>query len=147
MGFGRIVRKPITLSDGIQLPVGTHLCMASDCITHDADHLDNPIEYDGFRYYKKRLDASQSSNHQFTTTDRNNLHFGYGKYACPGRFFASDEIKMVLVHLLLNFEFKYPVGQARPANISAGEFLFPDPSARVLMRRRANNDIPASAKA
>lgn len=121
--------------------------MASDCIAHDADHLDNPTEYDGFRYYKKRLEEGQSSYHQFATTDRNNLHFGYGKYACPGRFFASDEIKMILVHLLLNFDFKYPAGQTRPANISAGEFLFPEPTARVLMRRRANNDIPASAKA
>lgn len=114
---------------------------------HDADNLDNPAEYDGFRYYKQRLEEGQGTHHQFAMTDKNNLHFGHGKFSCPGRFFASNEIKIILAHLLLNYDFKYPVGQTRPVNLSADENLYPDPSARLLMRRRADNDIPAFAKA
>ena len=69
-------------------------------------------------------------------TDATSLHFGHGKYSCPGRFFAANEIKMILAHLLLNFDFAYPEGVGRPRNLSADENVYPDPEARLLMRRR-----------
>jgi cytochrome P450 len=31
---------------------------------------------------------------------------GHGKSACPGRFFASSEVKILFAHLLLNYEWK-----------------------------------------
>jgi len=68
-------------------------------------------------------------------TDRNHLHFGYGKHACPGRFFASYELKMVLAELLLNYEFGYPNGKGRPENLNADEFLYADPETVLEMRK------------
>jgi cytochrome P450 len=41
---------------------------------------------------------------QTVTLDENFLGFGCGKHACPGRFFAVHEMKLVLAHLLLNYE-------------------------------------------
>ncbi|KAF3803842.1 Cytochrome P450 monooxygenase ausG [Colletotrichum gloeosporioides] len=32
------------------------------------------------------------------------LSFGHGKHACPGRFFASNEIKSALIHLLMKYD-------------------------------------------
>jgi len=34
------------------------------------------------------------------------MAFGYGEHACPGRFFASNEIKIALIHLLLKYDWK-----------------------------------------
>lgn len=32
--------------------------------------------------------------------------FGHGNHACPGRFFASNEIKVVLIELLRSWDFR-----------------------------------------
>jgi len=36
--------------------------------------------------------------------------FGYGRHACPGRFFAANELKVIIVKILERFEIKYPDG-------------------------------------
>ena len=95
--------------------------------------------FDGFRYFKKRQAAGEANKHQYAMTDTNNLHFGHGKYSCPGRFFASNEIKIIMAHLLMAYEFKYPPGQSRPKNLTADENLYPDPSARLMIRKRKEN--------
>ena len=67
---------------------------------------------------------------------KNLLNFGHGKYACPGRFFASLEIKVILVRLVMNYDFKLTPHQGRPANLKAHEFLFPNPDGELLIRAR-----------
>lgn len=102
--------------------------------------------FDPFRFERLRNDASRPENvnrFQFATTDSSTLHFGHGKYACPGRFFASNEIKVILCHLLLRYDFKFPEdrNQARPANWSYEEAFYPDPTIPVLMRQRAAHEL------
>ncbi|RHZ63614.1 cytochrome P450 [Aspergillus thermomutatus] len=136
LAFNRIVSEDLTLSDGTLLPKGTHFSMPSAAILQDPSVEPDANHFDGFRYYKKRLNPEEANKHQFAMTDNNNLHFGHGKFSCPGRFFASNEIKIIMAHLLTDFEFKYPPGASRPRNLTADENLYPDPSARLLMRRR-----------
>lgn len=69
-------------------------------------------------------------------TDSNSLSFGYGGQSCPGRYFAVAEIKMILMRLLLEFEFAYPEGASRPEVRFADENVFMDPNAKLLMRKR-----------
>lgn len=136
MGFHRIVqRNPITLSDGQTLKPGTHICLASYSISRDSDVVPNQ-EFDGFRYYEMRKDPDEDKAMQYAMTDKNHLHFGHGRFACPGRFFAANELKMILGELLLDYDFKYPEGKSRPKNINADEFLYPDPHTRLLMKGR-----------
>lgn len=137
MAFNRIVRTPITLSDGTFLPTGTHFSVASAAVQMDERFLANPDKFDPFRYERLRASApDQQQKHQFAMTDSNNLHFGHGRYACPGRFFASNEIKIILAHLLLRWDFRYPTGATRPKNLPADENLYPDPAARLEIRER-----------
>ncbi|RYP10388.1 hypothetical protein DL764_000722 [Monosporascus ibericus] len=143
LAFNRLVQKaPLKLSDGMVLPPGTHFSVASDAILHDPEHLPgggNPEQFDPFRYARLREDPRHPENlsrFQFAMTDSSSLHFGHGKFACPGRFFASQEIKLLLISLLLRYEFKYPEGQGRPQNLSADENIYPDESARVLIKAR-----------
>ena len=135
--FHRVVQKPLTLSDGTCLPAGIHVCAASYPISKDPANLPNARAFDGFRYYELRKNLAEENKHQFAMTDKNHMHFGRGKHACPGRFFASAELKAVIAQLLLAYDCKYPEGKGRPANSNADEFLYPDPSARLLVKRRA----------
>lgn len=48
----------------------------------------------------------KENKHQFVTTSPESLSFGHGNHACPGRFFASNEMKVVLIELLRNWEFR-----------------------------------------
>lgn len=52
------------------------------------------------------------------------------------RFFASDEIKAIVVYLLENYEMKFPKGQTRPAGIKFETENIPDPSVKVMFKRK-----------
>ncbi len=137
LGFHRIVRSPLTLSSGVYLPPSTHLCTASYAISQDPSFAPNANDFDGFRYYRKRQQSAEDANkHQFAMTDKDHLHFGHGLHACPGRLLASIELKLIVGELIAGYDFKFPEGKGRPATLNADEFLYPDPKARVLMRKQ-----------
>jgi cytochrome P450 len=117
------------------LPAGTHICLASEVTSKDPTFIPNADDFDGFHYYKMRQSQEESHEHQFVTTDKNHLHFGHGKYACPGRFFASNELKVVLASLILRYNMSYPRDKTRPANLNTDEFLYSDPAATALLQR------------
>jgi cytochrome P450 len=136
VSFHRYARKSMTLSDGVYIPEGTQFCVASSAMTQDPQLVHDPERFDGFRYYNKRLNPAEENRHQFTSVDREYLHFGYGNYACPGRFFAGNEVKMIVIHFLLSYDLTFRPGEGRPKNMMHDELVFPDPAARMLIRRR-----------
>lgn len=136
LGFKRAVKEPFTLSDGVRLPKGTHLMMPIYPIVVDPAITPDPYVFDGFRHYKRRLLPGEKNKHQFATTDSNNLHFGHGKFSCPGRFLASNTIKLILSHFLLGYDFKLPKGEGRPKNVHLHEYVFPDPEATILLKEK-----------
>lgn len=97
--------------------------------------IENADEFDGLRYYHLRKNPKETMKHQHAMTDKNHMHFGYGKYSCPGRFFASNEMKMILATMLLRYEARYPEGASRPANMNIDEFMFVFPETPLLMKR------------
>ncbi|KAH9827702.1 Cytochrome-P450 [Teratosphaeria destructans] len=99
----RSCRRDVTLSDGTLLRKG--------CIFHvvppylDPDVYPNPSKFDPYRFLPKDNGEKDSIGWQIGTTRPEHMAFGHGKHACPGRFFASDEMKIVLTHLLLKYDF------------------------------------------
>ena len=47
-----------------------------------------------------------ANNMQAVSIAADHLVFGYGTQACPGRFFAMHEAKVVVARILRNYEFK-----------------------------------------
>ncbi|KAI0525582.1 cytochrome P450 [Xylaria bambusicola] len=80
--------------------------------------------------------ANNSSKYQFTSIGDTNQNFGLGKHACPGRFFAAQEIKIILSYLLLNYDIKLRDGEARPAPVVFMMTKSPSQTTEVLFRRR-----------
>ena len=106
----------------------------------DNDTDDKTEAFDGFRHYRQRVNASTAgelARAQFVASNEDNLSFGYGRHACPGRFFATNEIKMILARLLLDYDIRLPDGVTeRHAQISIGNISGPDPTKEIVLHKR-----------
>lgn len=143
LSMHRVLLQDARMSDGTLLQKGAHISMAVNSIQNDPDVTPEPEKFDGFRYYKLRQREGEGHLHQFSTTQDRILNFGHGPSSCPGRFFASLEIKIILVRLLMDYEFRFKDGNERPPNLRAHEFIFPNPDAEILMRARpASERLP-----
>ncbi|KAI8930431.1 hypothetical protein NX059_012382 [Plenodomus lindquistii] len=140
--FQRIFHQSITLSDGTHFPSGTRIAVPTHWMLNDSTYVPgaaDPATFDPFRYSRIREDPAHPENaqrHMLAMTDASNMAFGYGRYACPGRFYAVNEMKMIMGHLLLRYDFKFKEGCSRPKNFTFDSDLYPDMSARLLIRER-----------
>lgn len=124
------------LQDSTVLKKDSHISVPVNAIQNDPDVTPKLETFDGDRYYKLRQREGESHLHQFSTTNKRILTFGHGPYSCPGRFFASLEIKVILVGLIMDYDFKFVGGTGRPKNLRAHEFIFPNPDGELFMRAR-----------
>lgn len=74
----------------------------------------------------------------FVSISPANMHFGFGRQACPGRFFAANTIKAIMSRIIMEYDLKFEDSQAgcRPGNIVVGEHIFPNTKPAVLFRKR-----------
>ncbi|PWW77973.1 cytochrome P450 [Tuber magnatum] len=135
--FNCMARKGLTLSDGTYLPKGTMLAAPAAIFATDPDIIEHPETFDGFRWYKRSLQVREGevNSNGWATTSPHDLVFGHGKHACPGRFFATEELKFMLTFILLQYDFKYPEGQSRPDSVYKGEFRYPNPAQKILFKK------------
>jgi cytochrome P450 len=104
---------------------------------HDADLFPEPETFDALRFFNLRKEKGQEERHQFASLSSEIPLWGVGKFACPGRFWASAQIKLILMILLLEFEVVYPDGQInRPKNIIVGEKNQVSMSQKIILKRR-----------
>lgn len=134
----RKVVAPITLADGTHMPSGTMLAAPVRAMYYDPELVENPEEFDGFRWSKLRQQENQLNSHLFVSTSSSSLLFGHGNHACPGRFFAANEIQIMLVSILLRYDFKYLEGETRPGNWNLAEMVMQDKNRSLLFKKRAN---------
>jgi cytochrome P450 len=136
--FIRKLMKPIDLSDGTHLPAGTKLLAPQAGFSHDERFFEDAHAFDALRFYKLRQKSDEDANRwQFTSISDTNMNFGAGKHACPGRFFAGNEIKMSLAYFLLNYEVKLKDGEERPKPMVMVMSKAPKPNVELLFRRRS----------
>lgn len=109
----RVVTSTLKLSTGHVIPKGTHLVFPSWEIYNESSalHVDGytkPLnEFDGLRYFNLRQLPGNTNRHYFVSTSPESLEFGYGVHACPGRFIANNEIKVIIIELLMNWDFRF----------------------------------------
>ncbi|MCJ1377217.1 hypothetical protein MMC17_000309 [Xylographa soralifera] len=136
LSFNRKLLTPHTLSSdpSITLPASTYIAVAAGPIGLAIQP--SPATFDGLRFHRLRTAPGASPHaHQFVTTGPSSMTFGHGKFACPGRFFASNESKMILATLLLKYELKL-VGTERPKNLVFADANFPDPNVKQRSRSK-----------
>ncbi|KAJ5713555.1 uncharacterized protein N7483_010736 [Penicillium malachiteum] len=128
----RYALNDTTLPDGTLFPKGSKL-MVSASDSWDDSIYPNAHEFDGYRFLRMR-DAGDVANAQYVSTGSSVLGFGHGKQACPGRFFAANELKIALSHILLKYDFKL-APDTKPQTSTYGLFLQADSTARLMIRR------------
>ncbi|KYK60560.1 cytochrome P450 monooxygenase [Drechmeria coniospora] len=133
--FRRVVRKPITLSDGYKLKPGQQIGLLARQFGMEDGMIgdENADSFSPFRWsHQKQASAL------FSHSSSANLHFGLGRYACPGRFFASYMIKSIMSRILLEYDLKLEGNDMtrRPVNSIQGDKILPNRESVVLLRRR-----------
>lgn len=88
-----------------------------------------------FRYSDLRCVGGEDGNHQFTQTGRTNINFGHGPASCPGRWFASSEIKCIVIELLRRYDVGLGPngeGETSSSNDNGKDSTYSRPQATVL---------------
>lgn len=136
--FERIITKDLVLKDGFLIPKGTTIGAPTQAISMDRDIYSNPDQFDGFRFSKLRAsDSPDAARMVYAASNLESMAFGYGRHACPGRYFADCEIKMIMVYLLTKYDFKFPTGiTERPESLHAETQCLPNHTAKILFKAR-----------
>lgn len=132
--MNRAVIEDARLSDGTMLPKGSTVIIASNYM--DPDIYENPEKFDAARFLDLRQKTGQESTWQFVSPSPAHLLFGLGRHACPGRFFAANEIKILLSHLLLLYDWRFLPGEGRPAPVQFEAGYSIDAKTKLQCRRR-----------
>ncbi|UPK97445.1 hypothetical protein LCI18_008380 [Fusarium solani-melongenae] len=135
----RYVMEPVTLSNGVVLNKGARTYVDSYRMWDSNLHKD-PDHWDGYRFLKLRLDCDKGKMAQLVSTSPDHLAFGYGLHACPGRFFATNEIKVILCFLLMKYD--WMLAPAADVNfVMNGILANANPSVRMLVRQREAMEV------
>ncbi|CAA7260276.1 unnamed protein product [Cyclocybe aegerita] len=137
LSVNRVALQDFTFSNGVTVPAGTYIAAVAHDTHVDGDNYSNPDQFDGFRFSGRREVESESIKHQMVSLSPDYMVFGTGRHACPGRFFAVNEIKVMLAHVLLTYDVKLPNNGPRPENVWMLANSSPNPTAEVLFRKRA----------
>ncbi|TLS22089.1 uncharacterized protein PpBr36_09510 [Pyricularia pennisetigena] len=139
IGSNRLIISPqgLTLPNGQTLPMGVNIMLQAYPVLHDDVVYPDAGTFRPFRFAQARRDESvdyvQRARNSFATTSADFLAFGHGRHACPGRFFAAAELKLMLAHILLDYDIET---RQRPRNKWYGVSRTPDMEATVRIRRR-----------
>lgn len=137
-GLMRVVKAEggLTLKSGLHLPKGTFVAVPAISIQN---HESPDADIGEFNGWRNAQPGSKERREASTTTSRRFLTFGMGKHACPGRFFAVREIKFMLKHILLNYEFKEIEPRKKDPNLFV--YQIPPTSREKIMLRRRKVDL------
>lgn len=127
--------KPYTFKDGFHLPANTLISFPMAELNHDPDIWHDTDTFDGSRFLRLRQQGDPNA-WQFAFVGENSINFGAGTHACPGRYYVSQEIKLMLAHLLLKYEITWPEGKRRPANMAHDFATPPSPMAEMMFRTK-----------
>lgn len=146
ISFQRKVRKPFTLSNGQVIPAGVIIEAPALAISTDPEVFDDADQFDPWRFFRLREkaraegEAEAAAQNQFVSVSANHMPFGWGRHACPGRFFAANEIKMIVANTVLNYDIKNPDGVTeRFPNIHHGSSV--SDCTEVLMKQDTDDGI------
>ncbi|CAN9385110.1 cytochrome P450 [Alternaria alternata] len=156
VGLPRTVVHP----EGIRLPVsnvhvpqGTMIAVPMEPIHYDESIYPQARSFNAFRFADPnnvtsivdnfatkddleatKADASDRKGKSTATLDDAFLGFGFGRHACPGRFFALNEMKVFIAHMLLNYDVEHMA--VRPKPLDTVWLKLPLHGGKIRVRRR-----------
>lgn len=117
------------------LPEGSSVAIPSLSIHRDPSIYEDPEVFKPFRFVDMRDQTTANLN--MSTTSLQYATFGHGRHACPGRFFATLELKLMLAYMVQNYDFE--MLEKRPENPWAGQICIPPIKNTIRIRRRTSS--------
>ena len=143
-----------TFSNGVTVPAGTLIVVPGGAVHRDGEIYPNSEGFDGFRFAKLReYNGDAVARHQALSMSVDHLTFGYGRHTwrvlvftpnplqslifsiSPGRFFAVNKVKALLVHVVVTYDIKFEEGKQAPRCIHLGSMRIPG-KANAMFRKR-----------
>ncbi|KAH8897333.1 cytochrome P450 [Thozetella sp. PMI_491] len=124
--FRDVKSGSVDLGNGIHIPPGVRMVFPTQSMHRDAAYYEDPDRFDAFRFSRQfeglGRDEHQASGSQprelITSITPSFLVFGYGRHTCPGRWWASQVLKQMMAHLIMNYDIEL-VG--KPTKVSLAE--------------------------
>ncbi|CCF32839.1 cytochrome P450 oxidoreductase GliF [Colletotrichum higginsianum] len=140
----RRVNKPLKLSIGPELPVGTLIVLDAQAINRSPELYDNPNEFDMDRFWRLRQIPGNDGKYHAVTANATAPIWGDGAQACPGRYYGVCVLKISLAHVLMNYDIELKGGPRplKPIPVPNGTFG-PDPSVKMIWKYKGKNPSPA----
>ncbi|KAI0284729.1 cytochrome P450 [Russula brevipes] len=137
LAMSRLALRPFTFSNGMTIPAGTLVAIPASAAHTDERTFPNPNEFDGFRFSKLREsdEDTVTGKHQAFSPSSEQLSWGLGRHTCPGRFFAVNEIKALLAHIVVTYDIKFEEGKGFPPDRCIAALRIPG-TANVMFRAR-----------
>jgi cytochrome P450 len=138
-----IAKEGITTPSGVHIPYGNVCAVPSLAVLTDEKLYPDADKFVPFRFVDQRRDIDtgdrpkdhvSSSRLTFYATSINYLAFGNGRQACPGRFFAASELKLMLAYILMNFDLE--MLDTRPQGKWIGVLRVPATGASIRVRKK-----------
>ncbi|KAJ7741615.1 cytochrome P450, partial [Mycena olivaceomarginata] len=113
VGSSRVILHETILANGAVIPRGSVVSLAPKPLHLIPKVYPDPMTFDPFRFAKLRhegkldgakLDPASDVRNTFTSLSNDYSVFGVGMHACPGLFFASLKIKIILAEILVNYD-------------------------------------------
>jgi len=136
VGLARKAMRDYTFADGTFIPRGTAVGVGTHAVHFDDGLYENAHVFEPLRFVD--MNNGEGAKHRFVSTGIDFLSFGHGKNACPGRFFATNELKSLVAHVVVTYDVKLEGDGTVPRTMYFGIAPAPDPLARVLFRKRIN---------
>lgn len=85
------------------------------------------------------MGAVESEKFQMVSANKQNMNWGYGRHACPGRFFAAVEVKIFVATVVMNYDVELKdKGKTMPVRrFDINDTALPDLQQEILFRKIA----------
>ncbi|KAK0277736.1 hypothetical protein LTR35_009572 [Friedmanniomyces endolithicus] len=128
---GRYARSDFHFKDGTLIPQGC-MVFGNTPVLHRIVS-EEEARFDGFRSSRLAEGGEGTKQPQLVSTGGDNLNFGHGRHACPGRFFAAAEVKLILTKLILRYDMELIPG-TKPMRMYIGTTKIPETKLKIRMR-------------
>lgn len=133
-GLQRRATADTELSGGVKIRKGQLVSVDVSPLS-SPERFEDPGRFDIYRFKNMRESEGGEHKAQLVSTVPEHITFGLGKYSCPGRFFAANEVKIALCHLLLKYDWELGPGVSLEP-VFFGTSPSVNPENRLRYRRR-----------
>ncbi|KAF2796779.1 cytochrome P450 [Melanomma pulvis-pyrius CBS 109.77] len=140
LSFDRMAMDSITLSDGTNICKGQLISMPAGPMAMDPEFHENPQSFDASRFLPHKTflsDEKLTRDLEFVGIEKGNVHWGAGRFTCPGRWYASAVMKCIIGSILMKYDITFPEGQQeRLPNVYLDIVIEPNPKQKVMFQPR-----------